>query len=249
MESSDPNSQGGERATPEGAPPSQPAIIDLFADTGHHFVFVPLAMPPTPREPGPGAHLPQQRVPVVRCTGHQRPALALAPLPIRSARAGRHGPGRMRRAPGNRHQSRPRPARLGPPARGSRSPPTRPRNTRRRTGSPRLTFFQTPRANRLVECIGSPSICPSFPRRPRDSSALARSLSLDLEIHWLEPVGKMVDVDLIVDFGNTRLGGTAPGAEPIRPRHPVGDHPTRALRLSPGGAATAAPRKTGTRSP
>lgn len=45
---------------------------------------------------------------------------------------------------------------------------------------------------------------PLSPSAPRDSSALARSASLKLEIHWLEPVGKMVDVDLVVDFGNTR---------------------------------------------
>ena len=45
---------------------------------------------------------------------------------------------------------------------------------------------------------------PLTPAPARDSSALARSLSLELEIHWLESVGKMVDVDLIVDFGNTR---------------------------------------------
>ena len=191
-------------STPAAEPPAaQPAVIDLFADTGHHFAFVPL----TSRQAHDNPELEKL------CRNNDFPwgeARDRSGAPLRWLRyqfAQREIVGTptdqsgvllaVETNQGTAHRgwalqpeevvSSTDAARYTP-ADKLRTPYVFPDATRQPPGGvQKLTVY-----------------LPLTPAPARDSSALGRWVSFDLEIHWLESVGKVVDVDLIVDFGNTR---------------------------------------------
>src|SRR5271157_5055360 len=184
--------------SPTGAEaPAQPTVIALFADTGHHFAFVPF----THRQIRDNPEL--ERL----CRNNDFPwcdARDQTGTPLRWLRfqfAQRELDGlptddsgvllALETNLGNAHRGWAlQPQEPVPPAEAAKytaadkvaSPYVFPDPTRQpASGVQRLTIY-----------------LPVVPTAPRDSSALARSVSLDLEIHWLESVGKVADVDLIV---------------------------------------------------
>ncbi|MGO8677458.1 MAG: virulence factor SrfB [Limisphaerales bacterium] len=182
---------------------ARPAVIDVFADTGHHFAFVPFAE----RQLRDNPELEKL------CRNNDFPWCEVRDTtgtPLRWLRyqfAQREAEGlpteesgvllAIETNLGNAHRGwalqpeetvSPADAAKYTPADKVATPYVFPDATRQPAGGVR----------RLSVYL------PLTPTAPRDSSALARSLSIDLEIHWLESVGRMVDVDLIVDFGNTR---------------------------------------------
>jgi len=190
-------------SAPEGAPASQPSVIDLFADTGHHFAFVPLP-----------AHQLRANPDLDRlCRNNDFPwceARDTSGLPLRWLRyqfAQREIDGTPTDESGILLAIE---TNLGNSQRGWVLQPEEPVNAtdaaKYSAADKAATPYVFPDATRQpAGGIQRLTVyLPVVSTAPRDSLALSRSISLDLEIHWLEPVGKMVDVDLIVDFGNTR---------------------------------------------
>jgi hypothetical protein len=213
MDSNDPMARGdtatGTTAGPSDNlatavdPAARPAVIDLFGDTGHHFSFVPL----TTRQMQDNPDL--ERL----CRNNDFPwceARDRSGEPLRWLRyqfAQREVGGTPTNESGVLLSIE---TNQGSAKRGWALQPEEPVSS---SDAARYT---------AADKVRTPYVFPDVTRQPpggvqkltvylpltpapaRDSSALGRSVSLDLEIHWLEPVGKVVDVDLIVDFGNTR---------------------------------------------
>jgi hypothetical protein len=188
-------------ASPE--PAAQPTVIDLFADTGHHFAFVPF----TNRQ--------------LRDNPELEKLCRNSDFPWCEARDSTGTPLRWLRYQFAQREVNGLPAEesgvllaletnLGNAARGWALQPEEPVNATEAAKYTPADKVATPYV--FPDATRQPAggvqrltvYLPVVPTAPRDSSALARSVSLELEIHWLEAVGKMVDVDLIVDFGNTR---------------------------------------------
>jgi len=202
---SEPNPAMGEAeaAVCEAEAAAQPTVINLFADTGHHFAFVPF----TSRQIADNADLEKlcRNSDFPWCEARDRGGAPLRWLRYQFAQRETNGmpadqSGVLLALETN----------LGTTCRGWIVQPEQPVDS---TDAARYT---------LAQKLNTPYVFPDPTRQPpggiqkltvylpltpapaRDSSALGRSVSLNLEIRWLEPVGKMVDVDLIVDFGNTR---------------------------------------------
>lgn len=207
MNSPDPTSEG--QAAADWVPPvegesrAQPNIIDLFADTGHHFAFVSF----TRRQLRDNAELEKL------CRNNDFPwseARDRTGTPLRWLRyqfGQRETDGLATDDSGVLLALE---TNLGNAQRGWALQPEEavsPTDATKYTAADRVaTPYVFPDATRQpADGVQRLTVyLPVVPTAPRDSSALARSVSLDLEIHWLEPVGKVVDVDLVVDFGNTR---------------------------------------------
>ena len=213
MESADPTSRSEprlsqthvppDRAGPDAALPSPPAVIALFTDTGHHFAFVPLA--PHQLRANPDLDRLCRNNDFPWCDARDTSGLPLRWLRYQFAQRESDGTpmdesgvllavetnlGNAQRGWALQHEEPVTAAEAAKYTAADKvaTPYVFPDATRQPAGAvQRLTLY-----------------LPVISTAPRDSSALARSVSLDLEIHWLEPIGKMVDVDLIVDFGNTR---------------------------------------------
>ncbi len=201
-------SSGDARPVPEPAPagaqgPVPPAIIDLFADTGHHFAFVRFSDSQLRENPEleklcrnsdfPWCEARDTSGTPLRWLRYQFAQREAEGLPTEESGvllAIETNLGTARRGWALQPEEPVGPAEASKytPADKVATPYVFPHATRQPAGGvQRLTVY--------LPVISTP---------PRDSSALARSVSLELEIHWLEPVGKTVDVDLVVDFGNTR---------------------------------------------
>ena len=201
-----PESKSPDAAASPAEPPGRPTVIDLFADTGHHFTFVPF----TDRQLRDNPELEKL------CRNNDFPwceARDTSGTPLRWLRyqfAQREADGvptedrgvllAVETNLGNAHRGWAlQPEELLGPAEAAKYTPA----------DKVATPYVFPDATRQPAGGTQPLTVylPVSPTAPRDSSALARALSLELEIHWLESVGTMVDVDLIVDFGNTRSIG------------------------------------------
>jgi len=188
---------------PQPGSPFQPVVIDLFADTGHHFAFVPL----TSRQLQDNPDLDRL------CRNND--------FPWGEARDTTGAPLRWLRYQFAQREINGMPTdengvllaietNLGTARRGWAMQPEEPVSSTDAAHYTAADKVRTPYV--FADATRQPDggvqrvtvYLPLSPTPARDSSALGRSVSLDLEIHWLEPVGKMVDVDLIVDFGNTR---------------------------------------------
>jgi hypothetical protein len=188
---------------PQPGVPAPPVIIDLFADTGHHFAFVPLTSRQLQDNPDLDRLCRNNDFPW--CEARDTDGVPLRWLRYQFAQREIDGVptdenGLLLAIETN----------LGTARRGWAIQPEEPIDS---TDAARYT---------AADKVRTPYVFPDATRQPaggvqsmtvylplsqtpaRDSSALGRSISLDLEIHWLESVGKTVDVDLIVDFGNTR---------------------------------------------
>ena len=187
----------------ETGAPVQPVVIDLFADTGHHFAFVSFASHQLRANPELDRLCRNNDFPW--CEARDSSGVPLRWLRYQFAQREAEGTPTsesgvllaMETNLGHTRRGWPlQPEELVNPADAAKytaadkaaSPYVFTESTRQPSGGrQRLTIY-----------------LPVVATAPRDSLALARSISLDLEIRWLEPVGKMVDVDLVIDFGNTR---------------------------------------------
>jgi hypothetical protein len=184
-------------------PRGKPAVLNLFADTGHHFEFVAFA----PKQLRENPDL--ERL----CRNNDFPwceARDTAGAPLRWLRyqfGQREIEGMAQEESGILLAIE---TNLGTAQRGWPLQPEEPVNPTEAAKYAQADKLATPYvfADPTRQPAGGVQkltvYLPLVSTAPRDSSALARSVSLDLEIHWLEAVGKMVDVDLVVDFGNTR---------------------------------------------
>ena len=192
----DPSATGAEA-------PAQPTVVSLFTDTGHHFTFVPFTRRQIRDNPDLERLCRNNDFPW--CDARDQTGAPLRWLRYQFAQREQDGLPTdesgvllaIETNLGNAHRGWAlQPQEAVAPAEASKytaadklaTPYVFPDATRQpASGVQRLTIY-----------------LPVVPTAPRDSSALARSVSLDLEIHWLEAVGKVADVDLVVDFGNTR---------------------------------------------
>jgi len=193
-----------EPTSPAGAePPASPAVIDVFADTGHHFAFVAFAERQLHDNPELEKLCRNNDFPWCEArdaTGRplrwlryqfaQREVNGLPTEPSGVLLAIETNLGSAHRGWALQPEEPVSPAEAAKytPADKVATPYVFADATRQPAGGTQALTVYLP--------VGSSA--------PRDSSALSRAVSLDLEIHWLEPVGRMVDVDVIVDFGNTR---------------------------------------------
>ena len=170
-------------------PSAKPTVIDLFGDTGHHFAFVPLTSRQLSDNPVSKSSA-GKSFPVVRGPRLKRRVAALAPLSVCATR----GRGHAHRSEGLAWaiQTNEGTAYRGwalQPEEAVPSTDAAHYTAADKTRTPYASPFDEAARRRRATADGIPAAYTGAGPRLLRARPL---LSLDLEIHWLEPVGKVV---------------------------------------------------------